>query len=131
VSSIYADWERGDFRSAEWAHPEIEFVIVDGPEPGSWSGLAGLVEGSRAIFAAWEEHRAEPDEFRELDGERVLVLRHLSGRGKLSGVELDELGSMGASLFHLRGGRASRLITYWDRGRALTDLGLAPEEGSA
>jgi hypothetical protein len=26
VRSVYETWGRGDFRSAEWAHPEIDFV---------------------------------------------------------------------------------------------------------
>jgi hypothetical protein len=34
VRSIYAAWERGDYTSTEWAHPEIEFGFADGPTPG-------------------------------------------------------------------------------------------------
>ena len=45
VCSIYADWERGDYGSVEWAHPDIDYVIADGPTPGRWTGHAGLWEG--------------------------------------------------------------------------------------
>jgi hypothetical protein len=79
---------------------------------------------------AWEDYRAEAEDFRELDGERVLVLQRYSGRGKASGLEIEQMGSMGAALFQLRGGKVTRLVLYTDRERALADLGLAPEEAS-
>jgi len=39
VRSIIEAWERGDYSSAEWAHPEIEYVFADGPLDGT--GRAG------------------------------------------------------------------------------------------
>jgi ketosteroid isomerase-like protein len=129
VRSIFAAWERGDFGSAEWVHPEIENVIADGPSPGSWRGLAGMEEVWREWLSAWEDWRVEAEEYRELDNERVLVLAHRSGRGKMSGLEIGQMGQ-GASLFHVRGGKVTRIVNYFDRDRALADLGLAAEGDS-
>jgi ketosteroid isomerase-like protein len=124
VRSIYADWERGDYSSAEWAHPEIEYVFADGPAPGTWRGLAGMAKGWRDFLSAWEDPRPAAEEYRELDDERVLVFFRRSGRGKASGVELGQMQSKGATLFHLRGGKVTRLVIYHDGGRAFADLGL-------
>ena len=41
VRSIFAAWERGEYRSIGWAHPEIENEIVGGPSPGTWRGSRG------------------------------------------------------------------------------------------
>src|SRR2546425_10832930 len=82
---IYADIERGDYSSAEWAHPQIEYVVADGPDPGSFTGRDGLVQAMRSLFSALGDVRAEADEYRKLDAERVLVLTGVSGRGKTSG----------------------------------------------
>jgi ketosteroid isomerase-like protein len=125
VRSIVEGWARGDFSSFEWADPEIEFVRADGPAPGTWIGLDGMVEGWRGFLTAWEDFRTEADEYRELDDERVLVLMHWGGRGKTSGLDLDQMQTRGAGLFHLRGGKVTRLVNYLDREQALTDLGLA------
>ena len=127
VRSIIEAWERGDYGSAEWAHQEVEYVFADGPEPGRWTGPAALAEGARDFLGARQDYRIEVDEYRELDDERALALVHHSGRGKTSGVELGQVGTQGARLFHLRGGKVTTLVIYFDRERALADLGLAPE----
>jgi hypothetical protein len=120
-------------RSVGWADSEIEFVFVDGPVPGTWMGLAGLAEAFRDFLSAWEGFRVIVDEFRELDDERVLALTHAGGRGKASGVELaDAQATAGrmAHLFHVRGDKVIKLVVYFDRARALAELGLAPGAGS-
>lgn len=124
VRSIYADWGRGDFSTTAWAHPEIEYVTADGPTPGRWTGLAGMAEGYRGVLDAWDHFCTTAEEYRELDGERVLVLVNFSGRGKTSGLEVGEIHAKGAALYHVRDGRVTRLVNYLDRARALADLGL-------
>jgi ketosteroid isomerase-like protein len=133
VRSIYADWERGDYFSGEgeWIDPEIEYVIADGPDAGRWHGRAGLIAGARVILGAWENWRPEAEEYLELDDECVLVLAQFSGHGKTSGLEVGRISATGANLFYVRGGKVTKLVLYWDRERALEDLGLTPERGAA
>jgi hypothetical protein len=47
---------------ARVGRPEIEYVIVDGPEPGSCSGRAALAETLHRILDTWENARIEADE---------------------------------------------------------------------
>jgi ketosteroid isomerase-like protein len=129
VRSIYAAWERGDWTSAEWAHPEIEFDIADGPEPGIRIGIAAMAKSWQQWLNAWEDYRIEAEEYRELDIERVLVLNNYRGRGKTSGLEIGQAWAKAATLFHVRGGKVTRLVGYNNREHALADLGLAPEPG--
>jgi ketosteroid isomerase-like protein len=129
VRSINAAWERGDYTSVEWAHPDIEYVIADGPAPSTWRGLAATKEGARDFLSAWQDHRAEAEEFREIDDVRVPVLERTSVRGRSSGLPLETHGTS-ASLFHERDGEVVRFVMYFDRDRALTDLGLAPQTGA-
>jgi hypothetical protein len=83
-----------------------------------------MAETNREWLSTWEEFRVCADEFREIDGERVLVLFHRTGRGKSSGLEVGQIKVQGANLFHLSGGKVTRLVAYFDRDRALADLGL-------
>jgi ketosteroid isomerase-like protein len=127
VRSIYAAWGRGDFGSTGWAHPDIEYAVVDGPEPGSWTGTAAMQETIRGILDMWQGARIEADEYKELDDERVLVLNHLIGRGKASGLNVGQMPRNGAALVHVSAGKVTKYVSYNDRERALADLGLAAE----
>jgi ketosteroid isomerase-like protein len=130
VRAIHAAWERGDFSSSEWAHPDIAYENVGGPTPGSWTGRAGMAEGMRDFLSAWKDFRVNVDEYRELDRERVLALTSYSARGKKSGLELGQMWTKAALLYHVRGGTVIRIVSYWDREDALADLGLAPDAGA-
>jgi ketosteroid isomerase-like protein len=124
VRSIYADWERGDYTSADWADPDVEFAWADGPEPGSRTGLPDMAEGWGQWLAAWDDFRSEAEGYHEIDDERVLVLGRNTARGKTSGLDLRQRPTKQAALFHVRDGKVTRLVLYWDRARAFADLGL-------
>ena len=122
VRSIYAAIEGGDYSSADWASPDIEYVVADGIEPVTARGLDGVVEIIRTAFGVMEAWRDEAEVFRELDENRVLVLGWFSGRGRTSGLEVDQ---QVAQVFEIHAGKVTRIVVYFERGRALADLGLS------
>jgi len=127
VRSMYTAFERGDFTNADWADPAIEYVIAEGPEPRTFRGLAGLAEAMRNLFGDFEDVSAEAEEYRELDASHVLVLARGFGRGRRSGVSASPdspFSSRVAEVFEVHGGKVTRIVVYYDRDRALADLGL-------
>src|SRR5262249_5408224 len=97
VRAIYARWERGNWSGYEWADPEIEFVIADGPDPRSIVGREAMDREWREFLGAWSDYAAAGEEFRDLDEERVFVVLRASGQGKASGAAIAPM--VGANVF--------------------------------
>lgn len=124
VRSIYAAWERSDYSSAAWAHPEIEYVNVDGPDRGTRVGLAGMAESWRRLLSVWSEFNTKAEEYVELDDGRVLVLAVFGGTARIRGLDVRDGRSKGANVFEIDEGKVRRLVLYWNQDRALADLGI-------
>ena len=45
--------------------------------------------------------------------------------------EVTQMTGRGATLFHVRGGKVTRLVVCFDRERAFADLGLSAEDAHA
>jgi len=128
VQSIYADWARGDFsRTAVWADPEIDWVRFGAPGINAWTGVDAMVEAAQELLGGWQQLRAEGEHYEDLGDERVFVLTRWMGHDRASGSDAEQLR---ANLFRIRDDKVVRLIFYWDRARALADLGLPPDTGS-
>jgi ketosteroid isomerase-like protein len=125
VRSICSAWERGDFSQAEWADPQIEYVTIGGLNDTTVKGKSQMAESWGRWLEAWDNVYVEVEEYRELDGERILVLLTTIGRGKTSGLKLEQTHTPGAVVFHVSDGDVTRLAQYWDGGRALAALDLA------
>lgn len=83
-----------------------------------------MARAAGELINVWDEHRSIVEEVRALDGERVLVLGHSTGRGKASGVALDAAQRKFATLYQIRDGQIIRHVVYLDRADAFADLGL-------
>jgi hypothetical protein len=107
-----------------WAHRDIEFTIVDGPEPGRWKGHDGLMDATMSWLSQWEEEHFEVDALSELDTERVLALVRITHRRRPKTGPFEISHSKGTCVFHFRGHKVKKVVVYFDRERGLTDLGL-------
>jgi hypothetical protein len=66
--------------------------------------------GLPRLLSAREDYPVEVEEYRELDGGRVLVLVHQGGRGKASGLQLAQMRAKGAAVLHVRDGNVTKFV---------------------
>jgi ketosteroid isomerase-like protein len=124
----YEAMTRGDFEAVlALMDPEVE--VHDRPEvpdAGSYHGHEGVLAALRQSFDTFDEFRIVPEQFIDA-GDRVVVIIRMMGRGRASGVGVEDRI---AHLWRIRDGRAIHLQVYSDPGAALAAVGLGAE-GSA
>jgi ketosteroid isomerase-like protein len=118
VRPIYQEWARGNYRP--------DFEVYDPHMEWGWSdefpGLEGVCEDHRDPnprlrnwLSPWEDWRIEADDYLEL-ADHVVVLTSYSGRGKGSGIEIQQEG---AHVLKLREGKVVRMEIFADRELAI------------
>ena len=91
------------------------------PAPRSARGREEVRELFGEFDAAWADHKSEPEEFRALDHERVLVLSIERFKGR-DGIAID---APAAAIFTCREGKIVDWQAFWDRQSALRAAGLS------
>jgi ketosteroid isomerase-like protein len=103
--------------------PNCEVIFrPEVPEPGPFHGHAELRRWAEGFMSAWDTHHAHVVETHDLGEGRVVVSLHLAGRGRGSGVEMEETD---AHLFAVRNGKVIRWQNFLDCSEALKAVGLA------
>jgi ketosteroid isomerase-like protein len=109
----------GDLDAA-LAHADPE-IVWNPTQEGQAEGITAV----RATMERWE------DSFEDLEvtyeetidaGDRVVLKTHVSGRGRESGVEVEERSYM---VWSLRGGKVLRMDEFTERADALEAAGLS------
>ncbi len=121
VRDIFAVWETGDFSSADWADPEIEFAGVQGLDRIASHGIEEMGRAWGEFLRAWKEYRVEAKEIIDA-GDRVVVLLVFHGEGRASGVPIDEMP--GAAVLTLRNGKVTRFVGHSTAAAALAEAGI-------
>ena len=102
-------------------HPDARFDQTRIPDGGVYEGREACGRFFERWFGTWDEIRLTPERFIE-DGDRVLALMKIEGRGKGSGVPVV---IHSADLFTVRDGKIASLVGYPDRAEALEAVGLS------
>jgi ketosteroid isomerase-like protein len=91
VRQVCADWERGNWASAaELFDPEleVEFSTTSFPDAGTYRGGRAVLDAWRRWLEVWDDFRMDLEDLID-NGERIVALNRLHGRGKESGVPVD------------------------------------------
>jgi ketosteroid isomerase-like protein len=121
-----AAYNRRDFDAAvEYFDPEIEWVLPDRQSSDSCRGPDEVKRFWKGLDETMEELRLEPQEFVDAGDHVATRLRHY-GKGKRSGVEIDE--EMYHQVATFRAGRMVRIEYFGEWSEALQAAGLSAQD---
>jgi len=129
ASAFIAAYNRRDFDAAvESFDPHIEWVLPERQSSDSCQGPEEIKRFWQGLDETFDELRLEPQEFVDV-GDRVATrLRH-HGRGKRSGLEINE--AMYHQVATFRGGLIVRMEYFGEWSEALAAVGLPHEAAQA
>ena len=116
-------WNRRDIDAViEILHQDAELLPMRAVFEGTvYRGAGGFRTFLKDMGEEWDDFRLEPDEFREIDESRVLVLGRLQGLRKASGMEFE---APAAWVCDLREGKVAK-VQFFAHEEAVRDaLGL-------
>jgi ketosteroid isomerase-like protein len=120
VGAVVDAFNRGDLE-ATLEHVDPEVTVHDPARTGaSYRGHTELLRFWREWLETWDDYRIEPAELVE-SGEEVFLACRQTGRGRASGLEVDQDLYL---VLGIRGGRITEFRIYADRGQALASAGL-------
>jgi uncharacterized protein len=122
VRELAEAWNRGDVEAflATFASDCEVIFPPDVPEPGPFHGQAELRGWIDGFLAAWDHHHADVVDPTSA-GDEVVVALHMTGRGKGSGIAMDETDW---HVFTIQDGKVARWRNFNDRDEALEAAGL-------
>lgn len=120
LRSVYADWARGNYTRGDLFDADVEFV-TDFPEQGVFRGPESVSHGWGDFLAAWQDFTTAAEEIIAAAPGRYIVLVHLSGIGRESGLPIE---ASSANIVDVRHGRIARLELVFDRAAAFESVGL-------
>jgi ketosteroid isomerase-like protein len=124
VRDAVAAFNRGDLEAwLEYFTDDIDYRAVEGA-PDDHGPIEGK-DALRAYVEDWREtfddFRTEPTELIDAGEDRAIAVVRISGRARLSGVEVDLTFAV---VYTLRDGKVARGREYWTRDQALEAAGL-------
>jgi ketosteroid isomerase-like protein len=87
--------------------------IMDGRD---YRGHDGVRQWFEDWGSAWEDYSGEPEEFIDVDDDRVIAVLRIRAKGRRSGLEIDR---QDAILYVMRDGKMARLDYYNSKQQAL------------
>jgi ketosteroid isomerase-like protein len=102
-------------------HPDARLDQSRIPDGGVYEGREAFGHFFHRWFGTWDDLKISPERF-IADGDRVLALSTITGRGKASGVPVL---IRAADLWTVRDGKIFSLVGYTDRAEALAAVGLS------